>query len=539
MPDTSEPEFDAIIVGAGINGLSLLHRLRDELDLSVRVFEAGADLGGTWFFNRYPGARLDSESFTYGYLFSEEIFRGWDWPERYASQTDVERYLHYAAELLDLRRSIDFNAKVASAAYLAEENLWAVILASGQAVRCRYLITALGTESVPYLPEGLVGLETFEGVWHHTASWPQEPVDFTGKRVAVMGTGSSGVQVITEVAKSAAQLTVLQRSPNYCAPLRNSVLSAEEQAELDDRRLAIADLCNRSYVGFAYEWDSRSGLDLTAEQRREVYEQLWQRPGFAKWHAGFSEVYSDAAINEEYGAFVREKIRERVSDPVVAERLTPTYAFSTRRVPMDSGYYEVYNQDNVELIDIKATPIDRFVPAGAIIDGRLHEFDIIVFATGFDAFTGAFNKIDITGLDGLKLTEHWGDGPRTLLGIAVHKFPNFLMLTGPHNKGVFCNVPICGEQNIRWVTDLLSHLRESGYSYLEATAEAEQEWGEHVIELYEKTMLARSGTESYFTGVNVPGKKVTAYGYFGSLPQYAARCDEVAEAAYKEHFVVR
>jgi cation diffusion facilitator CzcD-associated flavoprotein CzcO len=541
MPDTTSDTttHDAIVIGAGINGLNQLHKLRDELGLDVLLLEGGSDVGGTWHFNRYPGARLDSESYTYGYLFSEEIFREWRWPEHYASQADVERYLQFVTDRLDLRRSIMFDSWVTSAAYDADTLRWVVTTSRGEIRRARYLVTALGTESAPQMPANLEGLETFEGEWHHTAQWPQEPIDFTGKRVAVVGTGASGVQVITEVAKTAGHLTVLQRSANYCVPLGNRPITDEEQAGIAERREDLIERCNNSFIGFMYSFSDRSAGDLTAVERHEIYEELWSRSGFAKWHSGLPEVYSDDAINAEFGEFVKSKARERINDPEVADKLMPTYPFSTRRVTMDSGYYEVYNQDNVELIDVSATPVERFTPAGAIIDGVEHAFDLIIFATGFDAFTGAFTKIDIRGVDGVRLKDYWSDGPQTLLGMAVAGFPNFFMVTGPHTKGVFCNVPICGEQNVRWLTDLIAHLDEQGATYIEPLVEAQKEWGEHVMDEFNGTMLARAQTESYFLGTNVPGKKRTVYGYFGSVPAYAAKCDEVPDAGYREHFEIR
>ncbi|WP_181779329.1 flavin-containing monooxygenase [Pseudonocardia pini] len=537
--DATTPLYDAIVIGAGINGLNQIHRLRDRSGLDVRAFEAGSDVGGTWHANRYPGARLDSESYTYGYFFSEEIYREWRWPEHYASQADVERYLRFVADKLDLRRSIDFDTTVTSARYVAAENVWEVRTDRDETHRARYLVTALGTESAPQMPENLTGLDEFEGEWHHTARWPQQPVDYAGKRVAVLGTGASGVQVITEVAKTAASLTVLQRSANYCVPLRNSPITDEQHQALQGQSRSLFEKCNQSFIGFMYAWDPRSGHDFDAAGRREVYEQLWERPGFAKWHNGFSEVYTDDTINEEFGEFVREKARARIDDPAVAEKLMPRYPFSTRRVTMDSGYYEAYNQDNVRLVDLKETPYERFTPKGMVVDGVEHEFDLIIFATGFDAFTGAFTRIDIVGENGVALKDYWADGPRTLLGIGVAGFPNFFMVTGPHTKGVFCNVPICGEQNVVWITELIAHLDAGGHTYIDPRPAAQEEWGEHVMDLYQGTMLAKSGTESYFLGTNVPGKAKTVYGYFGSVPQYAARCDEVAKAGYTDHFVIR
>lgn len=526
-------QCDVVVLGAGVTGLHMLYKAR-KLGLSVRVLEAGSGVGGTWFWNRYPGARFDSESVSYGYSFEREALSEWRWSEHYAPQVETERYLNFVADKLDLRQHIRFNSRVSVAQFDGAANQWNVESEDGHVVHARFLITAIGGLSAAQMPENLTGLEDFRGRWFHTADWPSEPVDLSGLRVAVIGTGATGVQVITEVAKTAAHLTVFQRTANYALPLRNRLITEEEHAEFEKNLDEIFQKCAMSPAGFMYEFGTQLAADLSSDERHTIFEKLWELPGFAKWLAGFPDMMLHEHINTEYSEFVRGKIRERIDDPALAAKLVPTFPFGTRRTPMESGYWEVYNQDNVDVRFLPETPIERYTPAGIRVGGEDLEFDVIVFATGFDAFTGAFDRIEFKGVAGETLKDHWADGPRTFLGLAAHGFPNLFTLVGPHNKGSFCNIPRCSEQNVNWTRDCLNYLGRHGLTRIEATAEAEDAWLEHIEEGFSKLLLLHKyRTKSFWLGTNTPGKKETFYGYPGSFPEYREHCDDSARHGYR------
>jgi cation diffusion facilitator CzcD-associated flavoprotein CzcO len=524
--------FDAVIIGAGITGVHQLYRLR-RLGLAVRVLDAAPAVGGTWYWNRYPGARFDSESYTYGYSFSDELLHEWNWSERYAAQPEVERYINRVVDKFQLRGDIQLDTRVESAHYDEASNIWYLSTSAGELVSARYLLTAVGILSAPQMPSNVQGLDTYKGEWYHTGLWPEEDVSFQGKRVAVIGTGASGIQVITEVAKSASELTVFQRTAIYAVPMRNLALDDAALAVIKSTYPEIFESCNKSPAGFEYRYDSRLGADVSASERHARYEELWAAPGFGKWLLGFPDIATDESLNAEYSDFVRAKIRARVSDPVLADRLTPAFRFGTRRIPLEDGYFEVYNQPNVELVDLRATPIVEFTPTGVACGGRHIDVDLIVFATGFDAFTGALDRIDIKGTSGVSLRDKWSDGPKTNLGLQVAGFPNLFTLVGPHNKAALCNVPRCSEQNVEWVTDCIGYMLRHGYSRIQTTADAEAEWTRHVHEVYAKTLLAKYPTNSLWLGSNTPGKTKTVYGYMGPFPDYRARCDAVASSGYR------
>jgi cation diffusion facilitator CzcD-associated flavoprotein CzcO len=527
-------QFDAIIIGAGISGLYQLIRLR-QLGLAVRVYEAGSGVGGTWYWNRYPGARFDSESYSYGYSFSEELLQEWDWKEHFSGQPENERYLNYVTDKFDLRRDIRFNATVAAATYDEEGNYWEVRLEDGTRARARFLITAVGILSAQNIPS-FAGIESFKGESFHTSRWPKERVDFSGKRVGVIGTGATAVQLITEIAKEVGHLTVFQRTANYCAPLRNEPIDDESQAKIKASYPEIFKRTRETFAGFIHDFDPRSVFDVTPEERQARFEELWAQPGFAKWFGNFRDVMSNKEANEMFAEFVRNKIRERVKDPKVAEKLVPkNHAFGTKRVPLESGYYEQFNRDNVLLVDLRESPIERITPKGVKTSDAEYEFDVIVYATGFDAVTGPLTRIDIRGEGGLALKDKWADGPRTYLGIQSVGFPNLLTLVGPHNGATFCNMPRCIEQNVEWVTDCIRYLREKGFTRIAATPEAEEAWTEHVNELAVGTLL--SETDSWFFGANIPGKKRTVLMYLGGALAYKKKVDEVAANGY-EGFVL-
>ena len=530
----SVEQFDAIIIGAGISGMYQLIRLR-ELGLTVRVYEAGSGVGGTWYWNRYPGARFDSESYSYGYSFSEELLQEWDWKEHFSGQPENERYLNYVADKFDLRRDIKFNATVEAAIYDEEENCWEVRLDDGTRARARLLITAVGVLSAQNIPK-FAGIQSFKGESFHTARWPKEKVDFSGKRVGVIGTGATAVQLITEIAKEVGHLTVFQRTANYCAPLRNGPIDPETQAKIKASYPEIFKRTRETFASFIHDFDPRSVFDVTPEQRQARFEELWAQPGFAKWLGNFRDIMTDKKANELFAEFVRNKIRERVKDPVVAEKLAPkSHPFGTKRVPLESGYYEQFNRDNVLLVDLHESPIERITPKGIKTSDTEYEFDVIVYATGFDAVTGPLTRIDIRGEGGISIKDKWADGPRTYLGIQSTGFPNLFTLVGPHNGATFCNIPRCIEQNVEWVTDCIRHMREKGFTRIAARPEAEQAWTDHVNELAAGTLLEE--VDSWFFGANIPGKKRTVLMYFGGAPAYRKKCDDVAARGY-EGFVL-
>jgi cation diffusion facilitator CzcD-associated flavoprotein CzcO len=523
---------DVLVIGAGISGMYQLHRLRG-LGLRARVFEAGSGVGGTWYWNRYPGARFDSESWTYGYSFSEEILREWEWSEHFAAQPETLRYCNFVADKLDLRRDIEFNCRVKAATYDEAAGQWEIESEDGRRARARFLITAIGPLSAPTMPT-IPGLESFGGEAYHTGRWPHEPVSFANKRVAVIGTGATAVQAITEIAKTVGHLTVFQRTPNWCAPLHNSRIDAATQARIKATYPEIFARCRDSFGCFIHQADPRNALEVSAEEREAFFEKLYRAPGFGIWMGNFRDVLINQEANATITEFMRRKIRSRVRDPEVAEKLIPTnHGFGTRRVPLESGYYEVYNQPNVRLVDIRETPIRRITPAGIETGDGEREFDMIIYATGFDAVTGSFDRIDIRGVGGQRLREKWAAGPRTYLGLQIVGFPNLFTLVGPHNAATFCNIPRCIEQNVDWVTALIAHMRERGYARVESTPEAEREWTQHVHDTGRRMLFTQ--VDSWMMGINsnVAGKdKRTFIVYAGGAPKYRERCDEVAARGY-------
>ncbi|SDB74048.1 flavin-containing monooxygenase [Belnapia rosea] len=525
-------DHDAIVIGAGMSGMYQLIRLR-QLGLRVRVFEAGTGVGGTWYWNRYPGARFDSESYSYGYSFDPELLQDWSWSEHFAPQPETLRYLNHVADKYDLRRDIQFEARVASAHYQDATRSWTVTLEDGSRHSSRFLITAIGVLSAPTLPR-IEGIDSFQGQSWHTARWPKEGVDFTGKRVAVIGTGATGVQTIQEVAKTAGHLTVFQRTPNWCAPLHNRPITEEEQRQIKASYPEIFRRCQETFSCFLHTADPRGTFEVTKEEREAFYEQLYASPGFGIWVGNFKDMLTDRAANKEISDFAARKIRERVKDPKVAEMLIPTnHGFGTRRLPLETRYYEVYNQPNVLLVDSKATPIERITPTGIRTSAAEYEFDIIIYATGFDALTGAFDRIDLRGADGLRLKEAWAGGARTFMGMMVEGFPNMLMLLGPHTA--LGNIPRSIEYNVDWVTALLRHMQAKGLTRVAARPEAVRAWTEHVMSCAEGLLTFE--VDSWMTGVNrnVEGKQTrTVARYAGSAPAYRAWCDEVAGGGYRE-----
>jgi cation diffusion facilitator CzcD-associated flavoprotein CzcO len=525
-------DFDVIVIGAGMSGLYQLYRLR-ELGFKVRVFEAGTGVGGTWYWNRYPGARFDSESYTYQYSFSKELLEEWSWSEHFAGQPETLRYINYVADKFDLRRDIQFRSRVTAAHYDDAARAWDVTLQDGSKHRARFLITAVGPLSAPTMPR-VGGVDSFKGQSFHTARWPHEPVSFVGKRVAVIGTGATGVQTIAEVAKTAGHLTVFQRTPNWCKPLHNGPIDDATQARIKANYPEMFQRCQETYACFIHTTDSRGTFEVTPQEREAFLQKQYATPGFGMWQGNFRDMLTNREANALISDFVARKIRERVKDPRVAEKLIPKdHGFGTRRVPMETRYYEVYNQENVELVDIKETPIERITPKGIKTSEREYEFDIIIYATGFDAITGSFDRIDIRGLDGLRLKDKWKGGPQTFLGVQVESFPNMFMLVGPHTA--LGNIPRSIEYNVEWVTRLIGYMRDRNLTRADAKPESVASWTDYVREKAEG--LLSNEVNSWMTGINsnVEGKQTRILArYSGSAPAYRQRCDEVAAQGYRE-----
>jgi cation diffusion facilitator CzcD-associated flavoprotein CzcO len=524
--------YDAIIIGAGVSGLYQLHRLR-ELGMSAHVFEAGSDVGGTWYWNRYPGARFDSESYSYGYSFSPELLAEWDWSEHFSPQPETLRYLQHVADRFDLRRDITFDARVRAARWLDETREWTVETDDGETASARFLVMAVGALSIPNLPD-IPGLHRFDGPCFHTSDWPREPLELAGKRVAIIGTGATAVQAIPELAKAVGHLTVFQRSPNWCAPLRNGPIDDETQASIRARYPEIFDLCRNTYGGFIHDADRRKALEVSDEERLAFYEELYAQRGFGIWMGNFRDVLVDASANATLSEFMAEKIRERIDDPALAEKLIPTdHGFGTKRVPLETGYYEVYNQSHVELVDLRDTPIVEVTDSGIMTAAGLHECDLIILATGFDAVTGPFERIDIRGEGGARLVDAWADGPCTYLGLGVAHFPNLFILVGPHNAATFCNMPRCIEHNVEWVADLLGRMRERGLTRVTVEPWAQNEWTTEVHDASERMLFSK--VESWFTGktsASVPEGERSVLLYTGGFPKFRERCQAVADDGY-------
>jgi cation diffusion facilitator CzcD-associated flavoprotein CzcO len=519
-------QFDVIIIGAGVTGLYALYRLR-ELGCSVRVFEDGGGVGGTWYWNRYPGARFDSESYTYGYSFSEELLQEWDWKEFYSGQPENERYLNYVADKFDLRRDIQLNAHIVSAIYDECNNRWQIETEDGQRARAQFLITAVGSLSAHYIPD-FAGIESFQGAWCHTGRWPKEGIDVIGKRVGVIGTGATGIQLITEIAKDVGHLTVFQRTPNYAAPLRNGPIDPDTQRQIKASYPEIFKKCSETAGSFIHKFDPRSALEVPAEERRAQYERLWTEPGFKKWLSNFYDVMIPGEANEDYAEFVRAKIRERVKDPIVAEKLVPRdHMFGSKRIPCESGYYEVFNQDNVLLVDVREAPIERITPTGVKTPDAEYALDVLIFATGYDAVTGALNRIEIRGEGGQTLKDKFAEGPRTYLGIQSAGFPNLFTI----NAASVGNFVRAAEPLVDWVRDCIGYLRDHHLTRMAPTPEAEAAWVQHVNEAGAK--ILRTQANSWFVGANIPGKARVLLTSPDSAPVMRAKRAEVAARGYE------
>ena len=526
--------FDAVVIGAGFSGMYMLKSLRDKLGLKVRVYEAGETVGGTWYWNRYPGARCDSDSYIYCFTWDKQLLHEWEWSERYPEQPEILRYLEHVAERHELKREIRFNTRVTGAEFDETNNLWKVRTAQGEEATARFLVAAVGSLSDTNVPQ-FKGLEKFQGKWCHTSRFPHAGIDFTAKRVAVVGTGATAVQAIPEIAQQAKQLTVFQRTANYCVPARNGkvdpALVEARKADYD----GVVRRIRQSFFGFEYNFIPKSVLEATPEEREREFDRMWDEGGFAFWLANYQDMFFNQEANDLCADYIKRKIRNTVKDPVVAEKLIPKgYPYGTKRQPLDTNYYETFNKDNVLLVDASTDgPIEEITEKGIRAGGNEYEFDIIVFATGFDALTGPLKALNLKGRGGRKLSESWVDGPHTYLGIAIAGFPNFFTITGPQSPSVLSNMPVSIEQHVEWIADCIDTMRKTGKTTIEATQEAQERWVTHVNEVVNTTLMPRAN--SWYMSANIAGKPRAFLPYLDpdGVGGYRKKCNEVAANGYE------
>jgi cation diffusion facilitator CzcD-associated flavoprotein CzcO len=525
-------QLDAIIIGAGFSGMYQLHSLRDRLGMKAVVLEAADGVGGTWYWNRYPGARCDSESHSYCMQFSDELLAEWEWSERYPQQPEIMRYMNFIADKLDLKKDIRFNTRVVGARYDDAANTWTVTTEAGDIHTAKYLITAVGCLSSANVPK-IPGLETFEGKWYHTGLWPHEGVDFTGKRVGQIGTGSTGIQAVPVIARQAAALTVFQRTANYSVPAHNAPLSPERKQELKARIPEIRRTVRSTPNGHPFTIEDRSIFDVSDEEREQIFEQQWSIGGL-QFRAAFRDVLLDKKANDKVATFLKNKIRTIVKDPETAEKLANIdHPYASKRPPIDSFYFETFNEPHVELVDVRADPIEAITRKGIRLkSGAEHELDVIVFATGFDAMTGSLLKLNITGRSGLPLAEAWKAGPTNYLGLQVSGFPNMFTITGPGSPSVLCNMPVPIEQHVEWITACIDHMGKNDIETIEAKPDAMEKWVAHVNDAANATLLPQAG-HSWYLGANVPGKPRVFMPYAGGMDRYRGICDDVAAKGYE------
>ena len=527
--------YDALVIGAGFSGLYQLLCLRDRLGLKVRVFEAGAGVGGTWYWNRYPGARCDSESHAYCYAFSDELMREWEWSERYPQPPEILRYLNFVSDRFDLKRDIQFNTRVTAAHYDEAANLWRVTTESGETYTAQFLISAVGclsTANVPKIP----GIDSFNGRWYHTGQWPHEGVDFRGKRVGQIGTGSTGIQSAPVIAETAAHLTVFQRTANYSVPARNAPLTPEFRQWVKENTGEIRRVMQSTPNGHPFTISERLALEVPPDERQAIYEAAWEKGGL-QFRATFHDLVMNKAANDTASDFLRNKILEIVKDPATAEILADIdHPYAAKRPPIDTNYFETFNRENVTLVDIKAAPIEAITPTGIRTKKAEYALDIIVFATGFDAMTGALLRMDIRGHNGLTMNEAWSAGPKNYLGLQVAGFPNLFTITGPGSPSVLCNMPVAIEQHVDWITECIDHMRKRGFSRIETTESDMESWVARVNAAAAATLLPQA-KHSWYLGANMPGKPRVFMPYAGGMAHYRKICAEVANRGY-EGFVL-
>ncbi len=534
IPGKSQPAaagtYDVVVVGAGFAGMYMLHKLRGQ-GLSARVYEQGGDVGGTWYWNRYPGARCDVESMQYSYSFSDELQQEWNWSERYAPQPEILRYANHVADRFKLRPDIQLNTRVDRAVFDESANSWSVMTSDGKTVIARHVVLATGCLSNARVPD-IKGLKEFKGKVYHTGSWPHEPIDFTGLRVGVIGTGSSGIQSVPVIAEQARHLTVFQRTANFSIPARNAALTAEEREAFranypEIRRFAREEARNGIYT----ELPDKGALDDGDNERRAKYEARWSRGGLT-FMAAYNNLALDKAANDTAADFVREKIAEIVSDPQTAKLLQPNnHPIGSKRICIDTDYFAAFNRPNVTLVDIKSNPIEEITANAVRSGGRDHEVDALVLATGFDAMTGSVAKIDIRGRDGLTLNQKWAEGPKTYLGLMSAGFPNLFIITGPGSPSVLSNMIVSIEQHVDWITDCIGYMRDRGLEAMEAKQAAEDSWVAHVNEVAHTTLYPQAN--SWYMGANIPGKPQIFMPYIGGVGVYRQICNDVAAKGYE------
>jgi cation diffusion facilitator CzcD-associated flavoprotein CzcO len=521
-------DFDAVIVGAGFAGMYMLHRLR-KAGFSARVIEDGKGVGGTWYWNRYPGARCDVESVQYSYQFSRELEQDWEWTERYATQPEILKYANHVADRFDLRRDIQFEARVAKATFDETANAWSVETDKGDRLTARFVITAMGCLSSPNTPK-IPGLADFKGPIYHTGNWPHEGVDFTCKTVGMIGTGSSAIQSIPIIARQASHLTVFQRTANYTVPAHNRPLDPAYVREVKATYPEMRKRAKSLPAGIDLDINMASAIETPAEERQRLYQERWDYGGFS-FMAAFSDLLLNDKSNQTAAEFVREKIRAIVKDPKTAELLSPKNIIGCKRLCVDTGYWETFNRPNVTLVDVSDPPIERITADGLVVKGKSYKFDCLVLATGFDAMTGALLKVDIRGRKGVALKDKWSEGPKTYLGLTIAGFPNLFTITGPGSPSVLTNMLPSIEQHVDWIADCVIALRDKGVTVIEPMGEAEEAWVGHVGEAAGATL--RSSCSSWYVGANIPGKPRVFMPYIGGLPAYIERCEAVMQADYE------
>jgi acetone monooxygenase len=524
--------LDAVVIGTGVAGLYQLYKLRDEQGLRVKAVDTATGVGGTWYWNRYPGARFDSEAYIYQYLFSEQLYKGWSWSERFPGQPEIERWLNYVADKLDLRKDIRFSTTITSAVFNEATQRWTITTDTGDVIDAQFLITCCGMLSAP-LTSMFPGQETFKGKLVHTGRWPKEDVDLSGKRVGVVGNGATGIQVIQTIAGEVGSLKVFVRTPQYIIPMKNPKYGPKEVEAYKARFQELRETLPFSFTGFEYDFTNGNWKDLTQEQRHAVLEKIWNEGSLRLWLASFSEMFFEEDVSEEISEFVRKKMRARLKDPKLCEALIPAdYGFGTHRVPLETNYLEAYHRPNVELIRVKENPITRITPEGIqLADGTVHELDVIILATGFDAGSGALTRIDIRGRDGRSLKDEWSRDIRTTMGLQVHGYPNLFTTGAPLAPSTaLCNMTTCLQQQVEWISDCIAYLRDNDLSVIEPMKETEDAWVAHHDEIANTTLVTK--TNSWYMGSNVDGKPRRLLSYIGGVGPYRRKCDEVASSAY-------
>lgn len=527
----AEHDYDAIVVGAGIAGLYAVHRLR-EIGLRVRGIEAAPAVGGTWYWNCYPGARVDSQSYIYQYWFSDDLIKEWDWAERFPPQAEVERYLNFVADKFELRTAYQFDTRVNSADWDNEGQRWSIGTDKGATLSAKYFISCTGMLSEPKAPT-FPGQDSFKGPVVHTARYPREGLDLKGKRVGVIGCGATGIQLIQTIASEVESLTVFQRTASYGVAMHNEQFDDATRDYWRSKAGELQEKVYNSFVGFDYDFEHGSWYEQTPEQRLQVLEEKWQEGSLSMWVGTYPELFTDEAVNAEISDFVRQKIRARIADPAIADLVTPqSHGFGTYRVPLENGYYDVYNQDNVELVNVKAAPIESFTATGLKTTEAEYPLDIIIMATGFNAGTGSLALMNIHGRDGMSLSEEWDKDIRTTLGLQVYGFPNLFTVAGPlAPSAAFCNMTTCLQQQVDWVIDCITYLRERELSSIEPTEARQNEWVAHHDEVANSTLLV--ATQSWYTGANIEGKPSRLISYIGGVGEYHRICDEVKQSGYE------